>query len=57
MFQVPYEIEVPEDTPVGTTVFQGIKAEDPDIIGDILEVKCIDRPQVGIWMLTDSESA
>ncbi|XP_021925581.1 cadherin-87A isoform X2 [Zootermopsis nevadensis] len=42
---VPYEIEVPEDTHVGTTVFQGIKVVDPDIIGDILEVTCIDRPQ------------
>ncbi|GFG39325.1 hypothetical protein Cfor_05830, partial [Coptotermes formosanus] len=43
---VPYEFEVPEDTPVGTTVFQGIKAEDPDITGDTLEVTCVDRPQL-----------
>ncbi|PNF35261.1 hypothetical protein B7P43_G04794, partial [Cryptotermes secundus] len=42
---VPYEIEVPEDTSPGTTLFQGIKAEDPDIIGDILDVNCTDRPQ------------
>jgi hypothetical protein len=43
--------------PTGTTIFQGIKVEDPDIIGDILEVNCINRPQVGKWVLADSESA
>lgn len=45
-FQVPYEATVPEDTPVGTTVFNGIMVEDPDSIGEALEVKCINQPQV-----------
>ncbi|PSN52632.1 hypothetical protein C0J52_14597, partial [Blattella germanica] len=41
----PYEIEVPEDTPVGTTIFKNIKVEDPDTIGEVLEVSCTNQPQ------------
>ena len=52
LFQVPYEFEVPEDTPVGTTVFQGIKVEDPDIIGDTLEVTCVYRLQASRCILS-----
>ncbi|GLV42165.1 Cadherin 87A, partial [Carabus blaptoides fortunei] len=44
---VPYEAVVPEDTPVGTTVFRGIRVEDPDTVGETLEVKCINQPQSG----------
>lgn len=48
---------MPEDTQVGATVFKGIIAEDPDIIGDTLEVTCIDRPQVSGCTLIDSGDA
>ncbi|KAJ9578812.1 hypothetical protein L9F63_004962, partial [Diploptera punctata] len=41
----PYEIEVPEDSTIGTTIFQGIKVEDPDTIGEVLEVSCSNQPQ------------
>lgn len=38
--QVPYDITVSEDTPVGTTIFQGIRVKDADLVGDPLEVFC-----------------
>ncbi|XP_047099103.1 cadherin-87A [Schistocerca piceifrons] len=41
----PYEVVVPEDTPVGNTVFSGIQVEDPDVIGEVLEVTCHNLPQ------------
>ncbi|CAG2062289.1 unnamed protein product, partial [Timema podura] len=44
-FQVPYETSVPEDTPLGTTIFTGIYVEDPDILGDTLEVVCYDKSE------------
>lgn len=50
--QVPYEAVVPEDTPVGTTVFRGIRVEDPDTVGETLEVKCINQPQVHVFIMT-----
>ncbi|XP_063226687.1 cadherin-87A isoform X2 [Bacillus rossius redtenbacheri] len=40
---VPYETDVPEDSPVGTTIFQQVRAEDPDVIGDALEVSCSEK--------------
>lgn len=43
---VPYESTVPEDTPVGSTVFKGILVHDPDSVGETIEVKCINQPQV-----------
>ncbi|XP_067010919.2 cadherin-87A [Anabrus simplex] len=42
---VPYETSVLEDTPIGSTVFHGIKVEDPDQLGDSLDVMCVDLPQ------------
>lgn len=44
--QEPYEVLVPEDTPVGSTVFSDIQVEDSDLIGDVLEITCEDLPQV-----------
>lgn len=43
---IPYEVTVPEDTPVGTTIFPKIQVEDLDLVGDSLEVKCSDLPQL-----------
>lgn len=38
--QTPYEVTVDEDTPVGTAIFNGIKVEDVDFIGNPLDVVC-----------------
>ncbi|XP_065199853.1 cadherin-87A [Planococcus citri] len=38
--KTPYKIPVPEDTPVGSTIFENIIVEDADIVGDSLEVTC-----------------
>lgn len=37
----PYKTSLNEDTPVGTTIFRAIEATDKDLIGEVLEVKCI----------------
>ncbi|XP_076043934.1 cadherin 87A isoform X2 [Oratosquilla oratoria] len=42
----PYESRVPEDTPVGSTVFRGIELVDPDLVGDAISVTCQALPQV-----------
>lgn len=42
--QVPYEVEVLEDAALGTTVFQGIRVEDRDTVGDNLNVSCSVSP-------------
>lgn len=48
---MPYEATVPEDTPVGSTVFKGILVHDPDSVGETIEVKCINQPQVSNFSL------
>lgn len=48
---MPYEASVSEDTPVDTTIFKNIHVEDYDSIGETLEVKCINQPQVTIHHL------
>ncbi len=40
----PYETNVSEDTPVGTTVFRAIEVTDKDLVGEVLEVECV-RPE------------
>ncbi|RZF35066.1 hypothetical protein LSTR_LSTR009658 [Laodelphax striatellus] len=42
---VPYEALVPEDTPVGTTIFSSILVEDSDLLGETLEVTCTEHVQ------------
>lgn len=37
---MPYEITVPEDTEIGTTVFSGVKISDADSVGANIEVQC-----------------
>ncbi len=37
----PYETSLSEDTPVGTTVFRAIEATDADLVGEVLEVRCV----------------
>lgn len=39
--QVPYDITISEDTEVGTTIFQGIRVKDADLVGDPIEVFCV----------------
>lgn len=46
LFQTPYETTVPEDTPVGSTIFSNIMVEDADLLGETLEVTCTEHPQV-----------
>ncbi|KAK7790843.1 hypothetical protein R5R35_010718 [Gryllus longicercus] len=41
----PYEVTVPEDTPVGSTVYPNLLAEDLDQVGETLEVSCSDLQQ------------
>lgn len=41
----PYEVLVPEDTPVGNTIFSNILVEDADLSGETLEVVCSEHPQ------------
>lgn len=43
--QVPYETEILENTPPGTTVFSGILVTDKDTVGEILNVTCSSAPQ------------
>ncbi|XP_046393425.1 cadherin-87A-like [Ischnura elegans] len=38
----PYDFVVSEDTPVGTTVFRGIRVHDMDLLGEPITVKCED---------------
>lgn len=40
-FQVPYIIEVDEDTPVDKIIFTGITVTDADSVGDTIEVECV----------------
>ncbi|XP_017767839.1 PREDICTED: cadherin-87A isoform X2 [Nicrophorus vespilloides] len=45
MFQnVPYEINVKEDEPIGSTVFSEVVLSDPDSLGESIEVECINLP-------------
>ncbi|KAL0831734.1 hypothetical protein ABMA28_001276 [Loxostege sticticalis] len=37
----PYEVDVPEDEEVGTTILTNIQVEDKDSVGDNLEVGCL----------------
>ena len=39
----PYKATINEDTPVGTTIFQAIEVTDVDLIGEILDVRCVPR--------------
>lgn len=39
-FQLPYDITVPEDTEIGTTVFNGIRITDADSVGANIEIQC-----------------
>uniref|UniRef100_A0A8D8SJI2 Cadherin-87A n=2 Tax=Cacopsylla melanoneura TaxID=428564 RepID=A0A8D8SJI2_9HEMI len=36
----PYEVVVPEDTPLGQVILDTIKVEDPDLLGESIEVSC-----------------
>lgn len=45
-FQVPYEVDVPEDEEIGKTILQNIEVEDKDSVGDSLEVGCLPNEQV-----------
>lgn len=38
---LPYKIAVNEDTPVDTTLFRAIEVTDVDLVGEVLEVKCL----------------
>lgn len=38
---VPYEVKLSEDTPIGNTVFNGIKVTDIDAVGNVLQVQCL----------------
>ncbi len=38
--QIPYDISVAEDTPIGSTIFRNIAVEDPDLFGDPIDVIC-----------------
>ncbi|XP_071455526.1 cadherin-87A [Hetaerina americana] len=38
----PYEFVVSEDTPVGTTVFRGVRVHDMDLLGETISVRCED---------------
>lgn len=42
--KVPYEVDVFEDAPVGTTVFDQILVTDKDSVGDNLDVICVPQP-------------
>ncbi|XP_063827722.1 cadherin-87A [Ostrinia nubilalis] len=37
----PYEVDVPEDEAIGTTILTNIQVEDKDSVGDSLEVGCL----------------
>ena len=39
-----YQASLAEDTPVGSTIFQGIEVTDEDQVGDVLDVQCVHRP-------------
>ncbi|XP_037950631.1 cadherin-87A [Teleopsis dalmanni] len=41
----PYEADVNEDAPVGTTIFDKILVKDRDTIGDSLDLKCLPQSQ------------
>ncbi|CAH2040130.1 unnamed protein product, partial [Iphiclides podalirius] len=41
----PYEVDVPEDEAVGTTILKNIEVEDHDSVGDSLEVGCVPSDQ------------
>ncbi|KAI5635157.1 cadherin domain-containing protein [Phthorimaea operculella] len=41
----PYEVDVPEDEKIGTTILRGIEVEDRDDVGDNLEVGCVPNDQ------------
>ncbi|CAB3226941.1 unnamed protein product [Arctia plantaginis] len=41
----PYEVSVPEDEQVGTTILRSIEVEDEDFVGDSLEVGCVPSEQ------------
>ena len=39
----PYKASINEDTPVGTTIFQALEVTDVDLIGEVLDVQCVQR--------------
>ncbi|KAJ2947229.1 hypothetical protein O0L34_g16939 [Tuta absoluta] len=41
----PYEVDVPEDEKIGTTILRNIEVEDKDDVGDNLEVGCVPNEQ------------
>ncbi|KAK9728307.1 Cadherin domain [Popillia japonica] len=41
---VPYDLEVKEDTPIGTTIFSNIILTDADSVGETIEVTCVEVP-------------
>ncbi|XP_038218379.1 cadherin-87A-like [Zerene cesonia] len=41
----PYEVDVPEDEAIGTTILRNIEVEDKDSVGDSLEVGCVFNEQ------------
>lgn len=44
--QTPYQVVVPEDAPVGKMILDSIKAEDPDLLGESIEVTCREVTEV-----------
>jgi hypothetical protein len=39
----PYKTAVNEDTPVGATIFRAIEVTDRDLIGEVLDVRCVNK--------------
>lgn len=42
---MPYETEVPENTTIGTTIFNSILVTDQDVVGENLNISCMSAPQ------------
>lgn len=42
---MPYETEVLEDAPLGTTIFANIQVTDKDSVGENLDLVCAPQPQ------------
>lgn len=57
---MPYEFEVKEDAPIGSTVFAGIHVTDLDTVGQSIEVECassLDTPFVCDTFVVESLSS
>lgn len=44
-YQVPYEADVPEDTEIGTTIFDKVLIRDKDTVGENLDIVCTPHEQ------------